>query len=143
MTIPCRSATAIGSIPANGSSRSMKEGSVTSERVTSADQFIADALEWFGDPNPSDGAIGVSIDTVGQIESHLITGNYDGFLGVESARSKLGITISYWKSLASIKNWKKDSEHAIAQKKGKELWYQSYRVRICKVEREYSFKSKE
>jgi len=69
--------------------------------------------------------------------------NYDGFLGVESARSKLGITISYWKSLASIKNWKKDSEHAIAQKKGKELWYQSYRVRISKVEREYSFKSKE
>ncbi len=25
--------------------------------------------------------VGVSIDTVGQIESHLITGNYDGFLG--------------------------------------------------------------
>ncbi len=25
--------------------------------------------------------VGVSIDTIGQIESHLITGNYDGFLG--------------------------------------------------------------
>ena len=68
---------------------------------------------------------------------------HDGFLGVESARNELGITISYWKSLESIKDWKKDPEHEIAQQKGKDLWYQSYRVRICKVEREYSFKSKE
>jgi len=68
--------------------------------------------------------------------------NHDGYLGVESARNELGITISYWKSLESIKDWKKDSEHEIAQQKGKDLWYQSYRVRICKVEREYSFKSK-
>ena len=67
---------------------------------------------------------------------------HDGYLGVESARNELGITISYWKSLESIKDWKKDSEHEIAQQKGKDLWYQSYRVRICKVEREYSFKSK-
>jgi len=67
---------------------------------------------------------------------------HDGYLGVESARNELGITISYWKSLESIKDWKNDPEHEIAQQKGKDLWYQSYRVRICKVEREYSFKSK-
>ena len=30
--------------------------------------------------------VGVSIDTVGQIESHLITGNYDGFLGRSGKR---------------------------------------------------------
>jgi len=31
----------------------------------------------------------------------------DGFLGVESARENLGITVSYWKDLQSIKNGKK------------------------------------
>lgn len=64
----------------------------------------------------------------------------DGFLGVESARSDLGITISYWESLEAIKNWKANTEHQLAQQKGKTDWYSWYHVRICKVEREYEFK---
>ena len=43
----------------------------------------------------------------------------DGFLGVESARNEVGITVSYWKDLASIKNWKENAEHSFAQKQGK------------------------
>ncbi|PKR84106.1 antibiotic biosynthesis monooxygenase family protein [Heyndrickxia camelliae] len=63
-----------------------------------------------------------------------------GFLGVESARdNELGITVSYWESLEAISNWKKNEAHKIAQEKGKQEWYQNYSVRICKVEREYSF----
>ena len=34
-----------------------------------------------------------------------------GFLGVESAREELGITISYWTDLDSIKAWKRNAEH--------------------------------
>lgn len=60
-----------------------------------------------------------------------------GFLGIESAREDLGITVSYWKDLKSIKIWKENSSHQIAQQKGKDIWYQNYHVRICKVEREY------
>ena len=60
-----------------------------------------------------------------------------GFIGMESARSEIGITVSYWKSLEAIKNWKQQSEHLQAQLKGKQDWYQWYKVRICKVEREY------
>lgn len=63
----------------------------------------------------------------------------DGFLGVESARSEVGITVSYWKDLESIKNWKQNLEHLEAQQKGRSQWYQSYTTRICLVEREYSF----
>lgn len=63
-----------------------------------------------------------------------------GFLGVESARDQeLGITVSYWESLEDIKSWKENSTHIIAQQKGKDQWYKEYDVRICKVEREYSF----
>lgn len=60
-----------------------------------------------------------------------------GFLGMESARNELGITVCYWKDMASIKNWSKNMEHQEAKKQGKEKWYASYRVRISKVEFEY------
>jgi heme-degrading monooxygenase HmoA len=63
----------------------------------------------------------------------------DGFLGLESARSEMGITVSYWESLESIRAWKANTEHLIAQEKGKGIWYRSYTTRICKVERDYSF----
>ncbi|MBK6526566.1 MAG: antibiotic biosynthesis monooxygenase [Crocinitomicaceae bacterium] len=63
----------------------------------------------------------------------------DGFLGIESARQELGITVSYWKDLVSIKNWKANSDHLIAQKFGREKWYQAYKTRICLVERDYDF----
>ncbi len=62
-----------------------------------------------------------------------------GFLGVESARNEIGITVSYWQSLESIKNWKTHLDHLVAQKKGREQWYSYYKVRVCKVERDYGF----
>ena len=43
-----------------------------------------------------------------------------GFLGIESARNEIGITVSYWQSLESIKNWKANLDHLVAQKKGRE-----------------------
>lgn len=64
----------------------------------------------------------------------------EGFLGVESARSEIGITVSYWENLESIKKWKQNMEHLVAQQKGRSDWYNSYTTRICLVEREYSFK---
>lgn len=62
-----------------------------------------------------------------------------GYLGIDSARNDIGITVSYWESLEAIKNWKKQTEHLQAQLKGKQDWYSWYKVRICKVEREYEF----
>ncbi|HKL40907.1 MAG TPA: antibiotic biosynthesis monooxygenase [Cryomorphaceae bacterium] len=63
----------------------------------------------------------------------------EGFLGIESARNKLGITVSYWKDVESIRKWKQHSDHLIAQKKGKTEWYQHYKTRIDRVERDYGF----
>lgn len=64
-----------------------------------------------------------------------------GFIGIESVREQIGITISYWKALEDIKNWKSNVDHQLAQKLGIEKWYESYKVRICKVEREYEFEA--
>lgn len=63
----------------------------------------------------------------------------EGFLGVESARNEIGITVSYWKDLYSIATWKQNIDHLEAQQKGKTTWYENYIVRIALVEREYHF----
>ncbi len=60
-----------------------------------------------------------------------------GFLGIESAREDVGITVSYWRSLDDIRQWKQNSEHLVAQQLGRELWYKNFTVRISKVEKCY------
>ncbi|WP_438446336.1 antibiotic biosynthesis monooxygenase family protein [Gorillibacterium sp. sgz5001074] len=63
-----------------------------------------------------------------------------GFLGVESARDEqLGITVSYWDSLESIRAWKENAAHRTAQDRGKAEWYKSFALRVCKVERDDFF----
>lgn len=64
-----------------------------------------------------------------------------GYLGVEAAREGLGITVSYWDSLEAIAAWKRDSAHLVAQRRGCSDWYSAYKVRICRVEREYGFEA--
>lgn len=60
-----------------------------------------------------------------------------GYLGMESARNELGITVCYWKDIDSIKNWSENIDHKEAKQKGKAMWYANYKVRISKVELEY------
>lgn len=62
-----------------------------------------------------------------------------GYLGFESARDGIGIAVSYWRDIESIKRWKENAEHMAAQEIGRERWYAQYRIRICRVESEYSF----
>jgi heme-degrading monooxygenase HmoA len=58
------------------------------------------------------------------------------FLGIESVRGAdgVGITISYWESLDSIRRWGEHVEHRLAQQLGRERWYEAFRLRICRVE---------
>lgn len=62
----------------------------------------------------------------------------DGFLGFESARNEIGISVSYWSSLEAIEKWKANSLHKIAMQKTKDF-YSYFRVRVCLVEKEYGF----
>ena len=57
-----------------------------------------------------------------------------GFVGIESARQEVGITVSYWTDLDSIRKWKTNIEHQKAQKLDREKWYSSFKIRISKVE---------
>lgn len=62
-----------------------------------------------------------------------------GFLGMESARDGLGISVSYWSSLDAIARWKQNLAHRAAQSRGQAEWYTAYRVRVCRVERDYGW----
>ena len=76
-------------------------------------------------------------ETAHQME--LLAKKQKGYLGIESARATIGITVSYWESLDAIRNWKNNLEHTVAREKGRAVWYQQYRLRVCKVERAYDF----
>lgn len=61
-----------------------------------------------------------------------------GFLGFETARQELGISVSYWSTPEAIHAWKENAAHRLAQNKARD-WYTSFRVRVCRVEQEYGF----
>ncbi len=65
--------------------------------------------------------------------------NVPGYIRHEGTRQAdgFGIHISYWKDLESIENWRENSLHKQAKKMGQEKWYESFKTRICKVEKEY------
>jgi heme-degrading monooxygenase HmoA len=60
-----------------------------------------------------------------------------GYLGVESAKEGIGITVSYWRDEEAATAWKSVAEHLVAQRRGREHWYSDYRVRVAVVLRDY------
>lgn len=60
-----------------------------------------------------------------------------GFLGVDSAREVIGITVSYWRDMESILSWQTNADHQAAKREGKSRWYQDFHLRIAKVETTY------
>ena len=67
-----------------------------------------------------------------------------GFLGMESVRGvdRVGITVAYFTDPESIRAWKQQEDHRVAQRLGREKWYQAYSIRVCKVERAYGWERK-
>lgn len=60
-----------------------------------------------------------------------------GFLGIESARSGVGITVSYWRTDDDARAWKRVAEHVAVQRRGRDEWYSAYEVRVATVTRAY------
>lgn len=47
------------------------------------------------------------------------------------------IALSYWSDEHSIRAWKAQAEHVVAQQLGKARWYESYIVQVAQITREY------
>ncbi|MGY0230427.1 antibiotic biosynthesis monooxygenase family protein [Longispora urticae] len=65
-----------------------------------------------------------------------------GYLGRDSLDGKDGheLTVVYYDTEDSIRRWAEHAEHLVAQRLGRERWYEAYEVRIARVEREYRFR---
>ena len=73
------------------------------------------------------------------LEMERLAAQQPGFLGVESAREDVGITVSYWTTEEDARAWKRVGEHRLAQGRGRDRWYAAYTVRIAQVTRAYGF----
>jgi heme-degrading monooxygenase HmoA len=66
----------------------------------------------------------------------------NGYLGHHSHRdpnTREGLTISYFDSLDSIRTWREHPEHLKTQELGRKYFYESYDVKVVRVEREYEW----
>lgn len=66
----------------------------------------------------------------------------EGFISIErfqslSEEGKV-LSLSFWQDDASIECWRNLFEHRIAQKKGRDSVFQSYRIRVAEVLRDYT-----
>jgi len=62
----------------------------------------------------------------------------DGFLGIENCfQGHFVLSVSYWKTLEDIQEWRVSSHHMFAKENGKNRWFKEYFTRIAKVERDY------
>lgn len=67
----------------------------------------------------------IALERYGCIEFHSVTeGGHE-------------VSLSYWPSEESVRAWKADPEHLLAQQAGRERWYESYSVQVAEVKREY------
>lgn len=66
-----------------------------------------------------------------------------GYLGARSARGVdgLGITVSYWDSLAAITAWRAHLDHQHARNLGRQQWYADYELQVAQVTRAYAWQS--
>ena len=83
------------------------------------------------------------LDDYGKWAEHMeeLVQNQPGYLGMDHARSEVGITISYWKNEESVNKWRRHPEHSEAQKNGINKFYESYALHVCKVYRNNYFES--
>lgn len=64
-----------------------------------------------------------------------------GYVGNESWRDDngYGVTIVYFENAEQSAAWGMNPEHRKAQQLGRERWYSHYRIRVCKVERDWEW----
>uniref|UniRef100_UPI004047F014 antibiotic biosynthesis monooxygenase family protein n=1 Tax=Aliarcobacter sp. TaxID=2321116 RepID=UPI004047F014 len=68
--------------------------------------------------------------------------NREGFISIERFQSLIDenklLSLSFWKDEKSIEIWRNLFEHRIAQDKGNSGIFEDYRIRVAKVQRDYT-----
>ena len=66
----------------------------------------------------------------------------EGFISIErfqsfSEEGKL-LSLSFWEDEEAVEKWRRVMEHRSAQKNGKDSLFESYRIRVAEVVRDYT-----
>jgi heme-degrading monooxygenase HmoA len=67
---------------------------------------------------------------------------FEGLLSIERFQSLIEegklLSLSFWQDEASLEKWRNFMDHRLAQQKGKNRLFSSYRIRVCSVVRDYT-----
>lgn len=68
-----------------------------------------------------------------------------GFIEYKAFRAEDGerISVIWWKDLETLAAWRNHPRHRVAQKTGRERWYENYNIEIAEVIREGGFERPE
>ena len=66
---------------------------------------------------------------------------YEHHFSFRDEATRDGVTVSYFKSLDAISQWRQLDEHKVAQQLGRDSFYEEYSIQVCEVLRDYGFKS--
>lgn len=73
--------------------------------------------------------------------------NRDGFISIERFQSLVDenkvLSLSFWRDEAAIQAWRNEMEHRQAQQQGKGKLFESYRIRVAEVVRDYTATERE
>jgi heme-degrading monooxygenase HmoA len=66
---------------------------------------------------------------------------FDGFIDAKSFLADDGerLTVVWWRDEASLKVWATDARHRVAQERGRERWYEYYRMDVAEIVRVSNF----
>lgn len=72
---------------------------------------------------------------------HLLE-NRDGFISIERFQSLVDerkiLSLSFWRDEEAIRCWRNEMEHRSAQQQGRDMLFESYRIRVAEVIRDYT-----
>lgn len=68
--------------------------------------------------------------------------DFDGFLGIERFQSLSNpdryVSLSFWRDEEAVRKWRNLQKHREAQARGRAGIFSAYRLRVCKVLRDYT-----
>jgi len=64
-----------------------------------------------------------------------------GFIDVKSFKADDGerLTLVWWQDEDTLRQWRTNARHLVAQKAGRERWYQYYKLEVAEVKRSKDF----
>ena len=67
-----------------------------------------------------------------------------GFVDVKAFKADDGerLTIVWWQDEETLRGWREQVRHRLAQRLGREKWYEYYKIEVAEVVRQNAFESK-